>query len=106
MARILIASLPFAGHVGPLSALAGELARRGHEVVAYTGAKYQQRFVDAGASWLPWTEATDFDDADLAATFPKFGDGKGLRGGRANGEYVLFGTAAGQVADVLAAAPF
>jgi len=106
MARILIASLPFAGHVGPLSALAAELARRGHDVVAYTGAKYQQRYVDAGASWLPWTKATDFDDADLAATFPKIGDGKGMRGGRANAEYVLFGTSPGQAADVLAAAPF
>lgn len=106
MARILVASLPFAGHVGPLSALAGELVRRGHEVVAYTGAKYQQRYVAAGASWLPWRKATDFDDADLAATFPKIGDGKGIRGGRANGEYILFGTSAGQAADVLAAAPY
>lgn len=106
MARILVASLPFAGHVGPLSALAGELVRRGHQVVAYTGAKYEQRYVDAGASWLPWTKATDFDDADLAATFPEIGNGKGMRGDRANIEYVLFGTSAGQVADVLAAAPF
>jgi UDP:flavonoid glycosyltransferase YjiC (YdhE family) len=33
-----VVSLPFAGHVGPLSAVSGELMRRGHEVVAYTGA--------------------------------------------------------------------
>jgi UDP:flavonoid glycosyltransferase YjiC (YdhE family) len=106
MSRVLVASLPFAGHVGPTAALAGELVRRGHEVVAYTGKKYGQRFTAAGASWLPWTSATDFDDADLAATFPKIGNGKGLRGGTANGTYILFGTAPGQLADLLAAEPF
>jgi UDP:flavonoid glycosyltransferase YjiC (YdhE family) len=106
MAKILVASMPFAGHVGPMSAVAAELVRRGHEVVGYTGAKYRGRFTGAGASWLPWIKATDYDDADLAATFPEIGDGKGLRGVQANGEYILFGTAAGQVADILAGAPY
>ncbi|MFC7546213.1 glycosyltransferase [Plantactinospora sp. GCM10030261] len=104
MARILVASLPFVGHVGPLSAVAGELARRGHRVVAYTGTKYQRRFAAAGAQWLPWRAAPDFDDADLAATFPRIGDGKGGRGAIANSRYVLFGTAPGQAQDILAAA--
>ncbi|GIE10109.1 hypothetical protein Afe05nite_19490 [Paractinoplanes ferrugineus] len=98
--------MPFAGHVGPMSAVAAELVRRGHEVVAYTGGKYRDRFIKAGASWLPWIKATDFDDADLAATFPAVGDGKGIRGTRANGEHVLFGTTAGQIADILAGAPY
>ncbi|MCP2257213.1 hypothetical protein LX15_000898 [Streptoalloteichus tenebrarius] len=101
MARILLASLPFAGHVGAMTAVTEELARRGHEVVAHIGAKYQRRFVAAGATWLPWTRATDFDDSDLAATFPRVGNGKGVRGGRANIEDVLVGTGAGQAADVL-----
>lgn len=98
--------MPFAGHVGPLSAVAGELVARGHEVVGYTGAKYGERFTRLGATWLPWVKATDFDDADLAATFPKVGDGKGIRGSRANGEYVVLGTAPGQAVDILAAGPF
>lgn len=106
MAKILVASMPFAGHVGPLGAVAAELVSRGHEVVAYTGAKYGSRFAGLGATWLPWSKATDYDDADLAATFPQVGDGKGIRGSRANAEYVVFGTAAGQVEDILAAAPF
>ncbi|WP_203670877.1 glycosyltransferase [Catellatospora methionotrophica] len=102
MARIIVASMPFAGHVGVMSAVAGELADRGHEVLAYTGAKYEQRFRAVGAQWLPWQRATDFDDSDLAATFPPVGDGKGLRGGMANVEHVLMGTGAGQAADLLA----
>ena len=98
--------MPFAGHVGPMSAVAAELVRRGHEVVAYTGAKYRDRFIKAGASWLPWIKATDFDDADLAATFPAVGDGKGFRGTKANGDHVVFGTASGQIADIMAGAPY
>ena len=86
MARILVATLPFAGHVGATAAVTGELVRRGHEVVAYTGAKYAGRFETAGATWLPRSRATDFDDADLAATFPEIGDGKGFKADRANGE--------------------
>lgn len=104
VARILVASLPFAGHVGPVSALAAELVRRGHHVVAYSGAKYRDRFVNAGTGWLPWTRAQDFDDADLAATFPQLGDGKGVRGAMANSKYVLLGTSPGQAADILAEA--
>jgi UDP:flavonoid glycosyltransferase YjiC (YdhE family) len=104
VARILVASLPFAGHVGVLAAIVAELSGRGHDVVAYTGAKYRERFRAVGAEWLPFSRATDFDDADLAATFPRVGNGKGFRADRANLEDVLFGTAAGQVADVLAAA--
>ncbi|MFB9236155.1 glycosyltransferase [Plantactinospora siamensis] len=102
MARILVASLPFAGHVGPLGALSGELVDRGHAVTAYTGTRYRDRF--AGADLLRWNRAPDFDDADLAATFPRIGDGKGARGAIANSRYVLFGTAAAQAQDILAAA--
>lgn len=106
MTRTLVVSMPFAGHAGPMSAIAAELVGRGHDVVAYTGAKYRDRFTAVGAGWLPWIKATDFDDADLAATFPEVGDGKGFRGTRANGEHVVMGTAPGQLADILAGGPF
>jgi UDP:flavonoid glycosyltransferase YjiC (YdhE family) len=104
MARILVTSMPFAGHVGPLVAVAAELVRRGHQVVGYCGAKYRDRFVATGAEWLPWTRAQDFDDTRLAETFPRVGDGKGLRGALANSKHVLLGTATGQAEDIIAAA--
>jgi MGT family glycosyltransferase len=103
MSRILVTSMPFAGHVGPTAGLAAELIARGHEVVACTGAKYLPRFAGLGARTVPWTRAQDFDDADLAATFPAVGNGKGMRSGRANVELVLLGTSAGQAADIRAA---
>ncbi|MFI6099709.1 glycosyltransferase [Lentzea sp. NPDC051213] len=100
-ARILVASLPFAGHVGALAAVSAELVKRGHDVVAYTGAKYRHRF--EGAEWLPWQHAPDFDDAELGRAFPSVGDGKGLKANFANVRDVLVGTGAAQARDVLEA---
>jgi UDP:flavonoid glycosyltransferase YjiC (YdhE family) len=106
VARILVTSLPFAGHVGPTAAVAAELVRRGHDVTAHTGAKYRARFEKAGARWLPWTAAQDYDDARLADTFPRVGDGKAARSGFFNFTDILLGTAPGQAQDIVAAAPF
>ncbi|MDT7783240.1 MAG: hypothetical protein QOF58_1659 [Pseudonocardiales bacterium] len=99
--RILVASMPFAGHVGAMAAVSGELVRRGHDVVAHTGAKYRHKF--EGAQWLPWRHAPDFDDAELNRTFPSIGDGKGIRANFANIRDVLVGTGAAQAKDVLEA---
>lgn len=102
MARILVGSMPFSGHAAMMAPIAAELVRRGHEVVAHTGAKYEHRFTSVGATWLPWTP--DFDDHDLAATFPRMGNGKGMRAGRAGFMDMLVGTGAAQAADLLAEA--
>ncbi|MGW4212238.1 glycosyltransferase [Lentzea sp. NPDC004789] len=99
--RILVASLPFAGHVGAMAAVSNELVKRGHHVVAYTGAKYRHRF--EGAEHLPWKHAPDFDDAELNKVFPAVGDGKGMRANFANVRDVLVGTGAAQAKDVLEA---
>lgn len=104
--RVLVAAMPFAGHVQPMAAVAAELARRGHEVVAYTGAKYGPRFTDVGATWLPWEQAPDFEESDLSATFPAVSDGRGPRAVVANLEHVFLRTGAGQARDILSAAPF
>jgi UDP:flavonoid glycosyltransferase YjiC (YdhE family) len=104
--RVLVAAMPFAGHVLPMTAVAAELVRRGHEVVAHTGARYGSRFEAAGAGWLPWRHAPDFDETDLRATFPQVGDGRGPRAVTANLEHVFLRTAAGQAEDILSAGPF
>jgi UDP:flavonoid glycosyltransferase YjiC (YdhE family) len=104
VARILVTSMPFAGHVTPMAAVAGELARRGHEIVSYVGAKYREAFVVVGADWLPWTAARDYDDARIEASFPQLRSAGGLRRGPAIGRHVLLGTARGQAEDILTAA--
>jgi UDP:flavonoid glycosyltransferase YjiC (YdhE family) len=104
MARIVLPVMPFAGHVTPMLGVAAELVRRGHDVVSYTGAKYAPRFTAVGTDWEPWKQAPDFDDADLAATFPQVGSGTGMRAGRANGEHVILRTGVGQTRDLVALA--
>ncbi|MGY1750408.1 hypothetical protein [Modestobacter sp. SYSU DS0511] len=104
--RVLVAAMPFAGHASPMAAVAAALVARGHDVVAYTGRRYAERFTAAGATWLPWRRAPDFDDADLRATFPQVGDGRGPRAVTANVEHVFLRTGVGQAADLLAAGPF
>ncbi|MGY1838591.1 MULTISPECIES: glycosyltransferase [unclassified Modestobacter] len=104
--RVLVAAMPFAGHATPMAAVAAALCVRGHDVVAYTGHKYADRFTAAGATWLPWRQAPDFDDADLRATFPQVGNGRGPRAVTANVEHVFLRTGPGQARDLLAAGPF
>jgi UDP:flavonoid glycosyltransferase YjiC (YdhE family) len=77
--RILLAAVPFTGHVLPVLGLARALRGRGHEVSVHTGAKFADRVRDAGAEHLPWTRAPDFDDTDLAATFPALARTSGPR---------------------------
>jgi len=103
MARILVSAMPFAGHVNVLAPLAAELVRRGHEVVAYSGAKYAAAFTAGGTGLLPWTAPPDFDDSDLAATFPKVDNGSGVRSDRAKLTDVVIGTGAAQARDIVAA---
>ena len=68
MARILVAAMPFSGHVAPMSGVVAELASRGHDVVVYTGSRYTARFAALGASVIPWNRAPDFDEHNLTAT--------------------------------------
>ena len=94
--------MPFAGHVRPMAAVAAALLARGHRVTAYTGAKHADAFRRLGCDVLAWRAAPDFDDADLARTFPATGR-PGVRGMIANVRDVFIGTARGQVDDIRAA---
>ena len=104
--HVLVAAMPFAGHATPMVSLAAELVRRGHEVLAYTGARYGGRFEAVGAFWVPWREAPDFDERDLSATFPQVTDGRGPRAVVANLEHVFLRTGPGQARDIEAAGAF
>ena len=38
--KVMVAVVPLAGHVGPISSLVAELVSRGQEVRVYTGSRY------------------------------------------------------------------
>lgn len=101
MAHILMGAMPFGGHQQPTIGVAAELVRRGHDVTYYTGAKYAHRAEEVGATWLPWHEAPDFDDADIGRVFPRVAVPRGLNSMFVSFEDVFFGTAPAQAADLV-----
>lgn len=96
---MLVAVVPVAGHVGPVSGLVAELVERGHHVRVYTGSSYQARFRSLGAAVIPWRAAQDFDENDLGATFPLARRG-GMLSQIALVRDGFIGTAPGQVRDL------
>jgi UDP:flavonoid glycosyltransferase YjiC (YdhE family) len=103
MADVMIAVMPFAGHVAPLAAVASAFVEAGHDVSVYTGRAYADRFAALGAEVLTWSSAPDFDELDLAATFPALRGRKGPRQLLANVEHLFVGTGAAQGDDLVAA---
>jgi UDP:flavonoid glycosyltransferase YjiC (YdhE family) len=100
MTRFLITAMPFSGHVAPMSALAAALVSRGHDVRMYTGSAFRDRVEATGARFVPWAAATDFDEQDLPATFPRLVGKKGFAQLMVNMEDLFIATSPGQVADV------
>ncbi len=99
--KILVAVVPLTGHAAPVSGLVTELVARGHDVRVYSGARQQNWFAGLGARVVPWVQARDFDEEDLAGSFP--GAGKS----RTKTMITLvkegfIGTAPGQVRDLIA----
>jgi MGT family glycosyltransferase len=103
MSRVLVAVMPFTGHVAPFRAVVRELVGRGHDVRVYTGAAFRDGFEALGARFVPWSEAPDFDENNLSATFPALRGRPGPRQLIANIEQLFLRTGGGQHADLLAA---
>ena len=97
----MIAVMPFHGHVAPMAAVARAFVEAGHAVRVYTGSAHAERFTAVGAQAFTWTSAPDFDEHDLAATFPVLRGRKGPRQMLANVEHVFVRTAAAQSDDLV-----
>ncbi|MGW4909080.1 glycosyltransferase [Streptomyces sp. NPDC004270] len=48
-----------------------DLTERGHEVLFYTGTRFEDRVRKTGARFVPYPAEVDIDGADLSATFPE-----------------------------------
>ncbi|MFB6609214.1 glycosyltransferase [Agromyces sp. NPDC056379] len=100
MVDVMIAVMPFHGHVAPLAAVAEAFLAAGHGVRVYTGAAHAARFEELGAGVIRWQEAPDFDEHDLPATFPALRGRKGPRQMLTNVEQLFVRTGADQAADL------
>lgn len=70
MTKVILAAVPFQGHVAPVLTVAADLVGRGHEVVVYTGSQFEQRALATGARFHAIPAEADFDDRNLDAHFP------------------------------------
>jgi MGT family glycosyltransferase len=102
MAWFFLSAMPFTGHIAPMRALAEALVIRGHDVRFYTGAAFRDRIESVGATFVPWNAAPDFDENDLAATFPRLVGKKGLGQLLINVQDVFIKTSPAQVVDITA----
>lgn len=102
MGRFLLTAMPFTGHVAPMTSVARVLVERGHTVRIYTGTRFRDRVEAVGATLVPWERAPDFDEYDLAATFPRLVGKKGMRQMLVNVVDCFIATAPAQVADLAA----
>lgn len=69
--RILIATVPAAGHFNPLTGPAVRLAERGHDVRWYAGLEYAKRVEDLGLEVVPYVDATEITGDNVNAVFPE-----------------------------------
>lgn len=58
--RVLIATMPFTGHVNPAQPIAAELRKRGHEVTWLTGEGFRGKVEVTGATFV-FTPTPVFD---------------------------------------------
>lgn len=99
--RVLIATTPAPGHIVSMLDVAGELARRGHDVRWYTGRAFQDRVEQAGARFEPMSEALDFGGRSREEAFPRHAGLTGLASFKIGVRDIFYHTAPGQLTDLL-----
>jgi MGT family glycosyltransferase len=75
MARVLITTIPAEGHVRPVLPLAARLAEEGHDVLWYTGPKFQPLVTRTGARFIPVNmKSLGYDDPNVDVLHARVAD--------------------------------
>lgn len=69
--KILIATMPFAGHVGPVTSIAARLVAAGHEVGWYLASGLEERVETLGVTVFPYRRAVAVTDENIGELFPE-----------------------------------
>lgn len=100
--RILLASLPFDGHLLPTTGVARHLLDQGHEVRFYTGASYADRLARAGIPHEPFRTAVELTAETLPDHLPDLDRLKGPKRISLQAEKIFFGQVGAHFDDVAA----
>jgi UDP:flavonoid glycosyltransferase YjiC (YdhE family) len=101
--RILIATVPAAGHFNPLTAPAVRLAELGHDVRWYAGPEYGERVSRLGLEVIPYEEAVEITGDNVNAIFPERQKLKGPKAIEFDADVFFARPAQGQFHDIRAA---
>lgn len=69
--KILIATMPFAGHFNPLTGVAARLLERGHEVAWYTAPSFVHKVERLGVTPFPYRRAIEVTDENIGELYPE-----------------------------------
>jgi UDP:flavonoid glycosyltransferase YjiC (YdhE family) len=98
--RILICTVPAAGHVAPGIPIARELVERGHDVHWYTGAAFRAAVEATGATFEPIRAATDPGEGSPVARFRGRERLEGLEAFKHDLKHLFLDEIPGQLADL------
>lgn len=70
MSSVIVAATPITGHTVPLLRVVEILTRSGHDVEFVGGNRFGEQATAAGARMHPLTGRADYDDRDMARSFP------------------------------------
>jgi UDP:flavonoid glycosyltransferase YjiC (YdhE family) len=100
MAKFLVSTLPFVGHVAPMQPIAQKLIDNGHEVIWYTSKFFQSQVEQTGARFFPITNSLDYGDGDYNKYFPQRPTLTGLAQLKFDFKYLFIDPIAGHLQDL------
>ncbi len=98
--RILIATVPAAGHFNPLTGPAVRLAELGHDVKWYAGPDYAARAERLGLQVIPYKEATEITADNVNSLFPERQKLKGRKAIEFDADVFFAGPVRAQFCDI------
>jgi UDP:flavonoid glycosyltransferase YjiC (YdhE family) len=103
MSSVIIASIPVHGHVTPLLTVAENFVKRGDDVRFITGSRFADKVAATGACHAPLPPEADFDDRNLAESFPERARLRGIKAVAFDVEHVFSRPAKAQYDAIIAA---
>jgi UDP:flavonoid glycosyltransferase YjiC (YdhE family) len=71
MTRVIMAAIPFPGHVNPLRPIAAYLVAEGYDVTFVTGTNLRDAVLSTGAAFHPLKGQADYNGPDVYRSFPQ-----------------------------------
>lgn len=99
--KILFATVPADGHFNPLTAVALDLQRNGHDVRWYAGPLYQRKLATLGVASVPYDRATEITGENIHDLYPERAKLKGPKRISFDGEKLFIANVENHFRDIV-----